>query len=54
MARVGSFRSRVPDQHASIPVTTAAAGHEHVEAVQFDVDPPPDHVVRGPDELSYR
>lgn len=29
------------------------AGHTHIEAVQFDVDPPPDHVGRGPDELPY-
>ncbi len=29
------------------------AGHEHIDAVQFEVDPPPDHVGRGPDELPY-
>jgi hypothetical protein len=28
-------------------------GHHDIEAVQFDADPPPDHVGRGPDELPY-
>jgi hypothetical protein len=28
-------------------------GRADIEAVQFDVDPPPDHVGRGPDDLPY-
>lgn len=29
------------------------AGAHDIEAVQFDQDPPPDHVGKGPDELPY-
>ena len=29
------------------------AGYTDIEAVQFEVDPPPDHVGKGPDELPY-
>lgn len=29
------------------------AGLDHIEAVQFEVDPPPDHIGLGPDELPY-
>jgi hypothetical protein len=32
---------------------SAREGRADIEAVQFDVDPPPDHVGRGPDELPY-
>jgi hypothetical protein len=28
-------------------------GYTQIEAVQFQQDPPPDHVGRGPDELPY-
>jgi hypothetical protein len=28
-------------------------GRHEIEAVQFDRDPPPDHVGRGPDDLPY-
>lgn len=28
-------------------------GHDVIEAVQFDVDPPPDYIGREPDELPY-
>ena len=28
-------------------------GCTEIEAVQFEVDPPPDHVGKGPDDLSY-
>jgi len=28
-------------------------GREHIEAVQFDHDPQPDHVGRGPEDLPY-
>ena len=28
-------------------------GRDTIDAVQFDRDPEPDHVVRGPDELPY-
>lgn len=28
-------------------------GHTEIEAVQFDRDPPPDHVGLGPDDLPY-
>jgi hypothetical protein len=28
-------------------------GHADIEAVQFERDPEPDHVGRGPDELPY-
>jgi hypothetical protein len=28
-------------------------GHTVIEAVQFEDDPEPDHVGRGPDELAY-
>jgi hypothetical protein len=28
-------------------------GRETIDAVQFEVDPPPDHVGRGPDDLPY-
>lgn len=28
-------------------------GRRDIEAVQFEQDPPPDHVGRGPDELPY-
>lgn len=28
-------------------------GREHIDAVQFDVDPEPDHVGPGPDDLPY-
>ena len=29
------------------------AGHDHIDAVQFDRDPEPDFVGIGPDDLSY-
>jgi len=32
---------------------SAREGRPDIEAVQFNVDPPPDHVGRGPDELPY-
>lgn len=28
-------------------------GHTHIEAVRFEVDPPPDHIGKGPDDLPY-
>lgn len=28
-------------------------GRQEIDAVQFDRDPPPDHVGRGPDDLPY-
>ena len=28
-------------------------GHDDIEAVQFEIDPPPDHVGKGPDDLPY-
>jgi hypothetical protein len=28
-------------------------GRDSIDAVRFDVDPPPDHVGLGPDDLSY-
>jgi hypothetical protein len=28
-------------------------GRQEIEAVQFDRDPPPDHIGRGPDDLPY-
>lgn len=28
-------------------------GHSHIEAVQFETDPEPDHVGREPDDLPY-
>jgi hypothetical protein len=31
----------------------AMTGCELIDAVQFDADPPPDYVGRGPDELPY-
>jgi hypothetical protein len=31
----------------------ARKGHAEIMAVQFDVDPEPDHVGRGPDDLPY-
>jgi hypothetical protein len=31
----------------------ARAGYSDIEAVQFEVDPPPDHVGKGPDDLPY-
>ena len=31
----------------------ALEGRDRIEAVQFEVDPPPDHVGRGPDDLPY-
>ena len=31
----------------------ALAGHEAIECVQFEEDPPPDHVGLRPEELSY-
>lgn len=31
----------------------ARAGHADIEVVQFDADPPPDHVGKGPDDLPY-
>jgi hypothetical protein len=34
-------------------VKAALQGGEHIEAVQFDRDPEPDHVGRGPQELPY-
>lgn len=34
-------------------VKAALAGHEQIVAVQFDQDPEPDFVGRGPDDLPY-
>jgi hypothetical protein len=34
-------------------VKAARQGREEIEAVQFDEDPEPDHVGRGPKELPY-
>jgi hypothetical protein len=34
-------------------VKAVLQGREHIEAVQFDRDPQPDHVGRGPHELPY-
>lgn len=31
----------------------ALAGHASITAVQFEVDPPPDYIGRGPDDLPY-
>lgn len=31
----------------------ASLGRDSIAAVQFDHDPPPDHVGRGPDDLPY-
>jgi len=31
----------------------AVIGCDVIDVVQFDVDPPPDYVGRGPDELPY-
>ena len=31
----------------------ALQGRERIDAVQFDEDPSPDHIGRGPDELPY-
>ena len=31
----------------------AMSGYDVIEAVQFDVDPPPDYIGREPDELPY-
>jgi hypothetical protein len=32
---------------------SAREGRPDIEAVQFDIDPPPDYVGRGPDDLPY-
>jgi hypothetical protein len=34
-------------------VKAVLAGADHITAVQFDTDPPPDFVGRGPDDLPY-
>jgi hypothetical protein len=34
-------------------VKATLAGHDHIAAVQFDQDPEPDFVGRGPDDLPY-
>jgi hypothetical protein len=34
-------------------VKAVLQGREHIEAVQFDRDPQPDHVGRGPHDLPY-
>ncbi len=31
----------------------AISGYDVIEAVQFEVDPPPDYIGRGPDDLPY-
>lgn len=35
------------------PAKALLHGREHVDAVQFDEDPEPDHVGLGPDDLPH-
>ena len=44
---------RVVVAHMRLIEEADLAGREWIEAVQFDQDPPPDHVGVGPDDLPY-
>ena len=42
-----------PSEGSHRVAQTMRAGAQEIEAVRFDVDPPPDHVGKGPDDLPY-